>query len=71
MYIVKRENNIRLILIIKRVIDSNTNSITKIGIYKIQLKCLLFWVTIKEFEEDNYNDAVECYKYCTNPYKLK
>lgn len=26
------------------------------------------WVTIKEFDEDEYYDAVDCFRYCTNPY---
>lgn len=38
-------------------------------IYKVQIKVLWFWVTIKEFDEDEYYDAVDCFRYCTNPYK--
>ena len=34
----------------------------------IQIKVLWFWVTIKEFDEDEYYDAVDCFRYCTNPY---
>lgn len=37
-------------------------------IYKVQIKVLWFWVTIKEFDEDEYYDAVDCFRYCTNPY---
>lgn len=36
--------------------------------YKVQIKVLWFWVTIKEFNEDEYYDAVDCFRYCTNPY---
>lgn len=28
----------------------------------------LVWITIKEFDEDEYYDAVDCFRYCTNPY---
>lgn len=37
-------------------------------IYKVQIKVLWFWVTIKEFDEDEYYDAVDCFRYCTNHY---
>lgn len=37
-------------------------------IYKVQIKVLWFWVTIKEFDEDEYYGAVDCFRYCTNPY---
>lgn len=37
-------------------------------IYKVQIKVLWFWVTIKEFDENKYYDAVDCFRYCTNPY---
>lgn len=29
-------------------------------IYKVQIKVLWFWVTIKEFDKDEYYDAVDC-----------
>lgn len=25
--------------------------------------------TIKSFDEDDYADACDCFRYCTNPYK--
>lgn len=28
----------------------------------------LVWITIKEFDEDDYYDAVDCFRYYTNPY---
>lgn len=37
-------------------------------IYKVQIKVLWFWITIKEFDKDEYYDAVDCFRYCTNPY---
>lgn len=37
--------------------------------YKVQIKVLLFWATIKSFNEDDYADACDCFRYCTNPYK--
>lgn len=37
-------------------------------IYKVQIKVLWFWITIKEFDGDDYYDAVDCFRYCTNPY---
>lgn len=55
MYIINRRKNIRLIG------DEHL-------IYKVQIKVLWFWVTIKEFDEDEYYDAVDCFRYCTNPY---
>lgn len=62
MYIINRRKNIRLI--------SNEHAIDKLIfiIYKVQIKVLWFWVTIKEFDEDEYYDAANCFKYCTNPY---
>lgn len=62
MYIINRRKNIRLI--------SNEHTIDKLIfiIYKVQIKVLWFWVTIKEFDEDEYYDAVNCFRYCTNPY---
>lgn len=63
MYIINRRKNIRLI--------SNENAIDDkliFIIYKVQIKVLWFWVTIKEFDEDEYYDVVDCFRYCTNPY---
>lgn len=62
MYIINRRKNIRLI--------GNECSLDKLIfiIYKVQIKVLWFWVTIKEFDEDEYYDAVDCFRYCTNPY---
>lgn len=64
MYIVKRKNNIRLICCINKKVNTE-NSSTR---YKVQIRCLWFWITIKEFDEDEYYDAVDCFRYCTNPY---
>lgn len=60
MYIIDRRKNIRLIVV----------EYDEVGliIYKVQIKVLWFWVTIKEFDEDEYYDAVDCFRYCTNPY---
>lgn len=63
MYIINRRKNIRLISN-ERAIDDKLIFI----IYKVQIKVLWFWVTIKEFDEDEYYDAVDCFRYCTNPY---
>ena len=63
MYMIIRIKNIRLI--------SNEHAIDDKLIfifYKVQIKVLWFWVTIKEFDEDEYYDAVDCFRYCTNPY---
>lgn len=57
MYIINRRKNIRLI-----------GDDFAFVIYKVQIKVLWFWVTIKEFDEDEYYDAVDCFRYCTNPY---
>lgn len=57
MYIINRRKNIRLI-----------GDYFEFVIYKVQIKVLWFWVTIKEFDEDEYYDAVDCFRYCTNPY---
>lgn len=57
MYIINRRKNIRLI-----------GDDFEFVIYKVQIKVLWFWVTIKEFNEDEYYDAVDCFRYCTNPY---
>lgn len=58
MYIVNRRKNIRLIACEHFIFV----------IYKVQIKVLWFWITIKEFDEDEYYDAVDCFRYCTNPY---
>lgn len=63
MYIINHKDNIRLVSNYHRV---RINGIAKV--YKVQIKVLWFWVTIKEFDEDEYYDAVDCFRYCTNPY---
>lgn len=63
MYIINRRKNIRLIGN-EYALDDKLIFI----IYKVQIKVLWFWVTIKEFDEDEYYDAVDCFRYCTNPY---
>lgn len=61
MYIINRRKNIRLC---EHFIDDDFTFV----IYKVQIKVLWFWITIKEFDEDEYYDAVDCFRYCTNPY---
>lgn len=63
MYIINRRKNIRLIGN-EHVLDDKLIFV----IYKVQIKVLWFWVTIKEFDEDEYYGAVDCFRYCTNPY---
>lgn len=63
MYIVNRRKNIRLIGCEYHI----TYEVTFI-IYKVQIKVLWFWATIKEFDENEYYDALDCFRYCTNPY---
>lgn len=63
MYIINRRKNIRLIGN-EHVLDDKLIFV----IYKVQIKVLWFWITIKEFDEDEYYDAVNCFRYCTNPY---
>lgn len=63
MYIVNRRKNIRLIGCEYHITDEVT-----FIIYKVQIKVLCFWATIKEFDEDEYYDALDCFRYCTNPY---
>lgn len=63
MYIINRRKNIRLIGN-ECALDDKLIFV----IYKVQIKVLWFWVTIKEFDEDKYYDAVDCFRYCTNPY---
>ena len=63
MYIIKYEGNIRLIVNCRK----NNREISFVN-YKVQIKVLWFWITIKEFDEDDYYDAVDCFRYCTNPY---
>lgn len=63
MYIINRRKNIRLIGN-ERALDDKFIFV----IYKVQIKVLWFWVTIKEFDEDEYYDAVNCFRYCINPY---
>lgn len=57
------EKNIRLIGCEYHITDEVT-----FIIYKVQIKILWFWATIKEFDEDEYYDALDCFRYCTNPY---
>lgn len=64
MYIVNRRKNIRLIGCEYHITDEVT-----FIIYKVQIKVLWFWATIKEFDEDEYYDALDCFRYCTDPYK--
>lgn len=63
MYIVNRRKNIRLIGCEYHITDEVT-----FIIYKVQIKVLWFWATIKEFDEDEYYDALDCFRHCTNPY---
>lgn len=63
MYIINRRKNIRLIGCEPFIGDDFT-----FIIYKVQIKVLWFWITIKEFDGDGYYDAVDCFRYCTNPY---
>ena len=63
MYIINCRKNIRLIGDEHHISDG-----FEFLIYKVQIKVLWFWVTIKEFDEDEYYDAVDCFRYCTNPY---
>lgn len=63
MYIVNRRKNIRLIGCEYHFTDEVT-----FIIYKVQIKVLWFWATIKEFDEDEYYDALDCFRYCTDPY---
>ena len=66
MYIINRRKNIRLIGDEHHIGDD-----FEFVIYKVQIKVLWFWVTIKEFDEDEYYDAVDCFRYCTNPYEAE
>ena len=63
MYIVNRRKNIRLIGC-EHFIDDDFTFL----IYKVQIKVLWFWITIKEFDGDDFYDAFYCFRYCTNPY---
>lgn len=63
MYIINRRKNIRLIGN-EHAFDDKLIFV----IYKVQIKVLWFWITIKEFDEDEYYDAVDCFRYCTNSY---
>lgn len=60
MYIINRRKNIRLISCEYHITDEVT-----FIIYKVQIKVLWFWATIKEFDEDEYYDALDCFRYCT------
>lgn len=63
MYIIKHAGNIRLITNCRK----NNREISFVN-YKVQIKVLWFWTTIKSFDGDDYYDAVDCFRYCTNPY---
>lgn len=63
MYIINRRKNIRLIGC-EHFIDDDFTFV----IYKVQIKVLWFWITIKEFDGDDYYDAVACFRRCTNSY---
>lgn len=63
MHIIKHEGNIRLIANCRK----NNREISFVN-YKVQIKVLWFWTTIKSFDKDDYYDAVDCFRYCTNPY---
>ena len=58
MYIINRRKNIRLIGDEYHIGDG-----FEFLIYKVQIKVLWFWITIKEFDEDEYYDAVDCFRY--------
>ena len=64
MYIIKHEGNIRLIANYRK----NNRDVSFVN-YKVQIKVLWFWTTIKSFDEDDYAYACDCFRYCTNPYK--
>lgn len=66
MYIIKHEGNIRLVAKCRK----NNREISFIN-YKVQIKVLLFWATIKSFNEDDYADACDCFRYCTNLINIK
>lgn len=63
MYIVNRRKNIRLI-----GCEHHIDNDFRFVIFKVQVKVLWFWITIKEFDENKYYDALDCFIYCTNPY---
>lgn len=64
MHIINHKDNIRLVSNYRKV---RINGIAKV--YKVQIKVLWLWATIKSFDEDDYADACDCFRYCTNPYK--
>ena len=53
MYIINRRKNIRLISDEHHIGDD-----FEFVIYKVQIKVLWFWVTIKEFDEDEYYELL-------------
>lgn len=63
MYIINRRKNIRLIGDEHHIDDD-----FEFVIFKVQIKVLWFWVTIKSFNADDYAYACDCFRYCTNPY---
>lgn len=66
MYIIKHEGNIRLIANCRK----NNREISFVN-YKVQIKVLWFWTTIKSFDEDDYVYACDCFRYCTNLINIK
>lgn len=66
MYIIKHEGNIRLIANCRK----NNREISFVN-YKVQIKVLWFWTTIKSFDEDDYADVCDCFRYCTNLINIK
>lgn len=70
MKVFKRDNNIRLVGYSDPMPETVSNSGFKDCTYKVQIKVLFFWITIKEFEFNEYTDACDCFRYCTNPYLL-
>lgn len=70
MKVLKRYNNIRLVRNDQSTHELIAHSGFKYCAYKVQIKVLFFWVTIKEFEFDEYTDACDCFRYCTDPYLL-
>ena len=70
MKVFKRYNNIRLVGHIDPMPENVGNLDFKDCTYKVQIKVLFFWITIKEFEFVEYTDACDCFRYCTDPYLL-
>lgn len=69
MYIAKTNGHVRLICkAVKDLTKKDTGFVEISAVYKVQIKWFIFWITIKQFQEDEYADALDCYKYITNPY---